>query len=61
MGNNSIPLPQSVWVTPWGLRRGLRVGGRPDEARKPTVREKQGGGLEVQARAGRSELSRAGG
>lgn len=43
MGNNSILLQQSVWVTPWVLRPGLRAGGRLDETRKPTVREKQQG------------------
>lgn len=43
MGNNSIRLQQSVWVTPWVLHPGLRAGGRLDETRKPTVREKQRG------------------
>lgn len=70
MGNNSIPLQQSVWVTRWVLRLGLRAGGRLDETRKPTVREKQqglrvrpssGGGLGARCWAGRSELPRAGG
>lgn len=41
MGNHSVLLQQPVWVTPGGLRRGLRAGGRPEETKKPTVREEQ--------------------